>query len=109
MHVDLRIQGTAQNTGHGFDTLVNVENVAGSIFADVLIGNHLANWIWSHGGADDITGNAGDDTFWLPTGDGAIFEQVASMGIDLAQGYHIGRPRPAGPEMPNEPLPALAA
>ncbi|MDT3670084.1 MAG: bifunctional diguanylate cyclase/phosphodiesterase [Aromatoleum sp.] len=40
---------------------------------------------------------------------GAIFEQVASMGIDLAQGYHIGRPRPAGPDAANGLLPALAA
>jgi Ca2+-binding RTX toxin-like protein len=81
VHVDLRIQGTAQNTGHGFDTLVNVENVAGSIFADVLIGNHLANWIWSHGGADDITGNAGDDTFWIPQGDGAVVR--GGQGVDV--------------------------
>src|SRR5262245_15567544 len=82
VHVDLRIQGFAQDTGAGgFDTLVNVENVAGSQFADVLIGNNLANWIWSHGGADDITGNAGDDTFWIPQGDGAIVR--GGQGVDV--------------------------
>jgi len=82
VHVDLRIQGVAQNTlAGGFDTLVNVENVAGSEFSDVLIGNHLANWIWSHGGADDITGNAGDDTFWIPQGDGAIVR--GGQGVDV--------------------------
>jgi|CXWL01.1.fsa_nt_gi Ca2+-binding RTX toxin-like protein len=82
VRVDLRIQGVAQNTlAGGFDTLVNVENVAGSEFADVLIGNNVANWFWSHGGADDIRGNAGDDTFWIPQGDGAIVR--GGQGFDV--------------------------
>jgi Ca2+-binding RTX toxin-like protein len=82
VRVDLRIQGTAQNTlAGGFDTLINVENVAGSEFADVLIGNNGANWMWSHGGADDIKGNAGDDTFWIPEGDGAVVR--GGQGVDV--------------------------
>lgn len=82
VRVDLRIQGTAQNTlAGGWDTLVNVENVAGSEFADVLIGNNLANWMWSHGGADDISGNAGDDTFWIPEGEGAVVR--GGQGVDV--------------------------
>lgn len=92
VHIDLRIQGTAQNTGHGWDTLVNVENTTGSTFADVLIGNHLANWIWSHGGADDITGNAGDDTFWIPEGDGAVLN--GGQGVDVIS--FRGRVDPTG-------------
>lgn len=80
--VDLRIQGTAQNTGAGgFDTLVNIENLAGTEFADVLIGNQNANWIWSHGGADQITTNAGDDTIWIPYGDGATIN--GGQGFDV--------------------------
>ena len=81
VHIDLRIQGVAQDTGNGFDTLVNIENTTGSTFADVLIGNHQANWIWSHGGADDITGNGGDDTIWLPRGDGAVVR--GGQGVDV--------------------------
>jgi Ca2+-binding RTX toxin-like protein len=82
VRVDLRIQGTAQNTlAGGWDTLVNVENVAGSEFADTLIGNQFANWIWSHGGADSISGNAGDDTFWISSGDGAT--------VNGGQGYDV--------------------
>lgn len=81
VYVDLRIQGTAQNTGAGWDTLVNIENVAGSVFADTLIGNHEANWMWSHGGADIMDGNAGDDTFWLPSGDGATVN--GGQGFDV--------------------------
>ena len=66
------IQGTAQNTGRRLGHARQCrEHRPAATFADVLIGNHLANWIWSHGGADDITGNAGDDTFWIPQGDGA--------------------------------------
>lgn len=82
VRVDLRTQGVAQNTlAGGFDTLVNVENVAGSQFADTLIGNNNANWMWSHGGADDIRGNAGDDTFWIPEGDGAVVR--GGQGVDV--------------------------
>lgn len=82
VHVDLRTQGIAQNTlAGGLDTLVNVENVAGSQFADTLIGNNNANWFWSHGGADDIRGNAGDDTFWIPEGDGAVIR--GGQGVDV--------------------------
>jgi Ca2+-binding RTX toxin-like protein len=82
VHVDLRIQGTAQNTlAGGWDTLVNVENVAGSEFADTLIGNQNANWFWSHGGADSISGNAGNDTFWIPSGDGAVVN--GGQGFDV--------------------------
>lgn len=82
VRVDLRTQGVAQNTiNGGFDTLVNVENVAGTQFADTLIGNNNANWMWSHGGADDLRGNAGDDTFWLPQGDGAVVR--GGQGVDV--------------------------
>jgi Ca2+-binding RTX toxin-like protein len=82
VHVDLRIQGTAQNTlAGGWDTLVNVENVAGSEFADVLIGNQNANWFWTHGGADNVSGNAGNDTFWLPSADGAVIS--GGQGFDV--------------------------
>lgn len=82
VRVDLRIQGTAQNTiSGGWDTLVGIENLAGTEFADTLIGNQNANWIWSHGGADQITTNAGDDTIWIPYGDGA--------NINGGQGFDV--------------------
>lgn len=93
VRVDLRIQGVAQDTiNGGFDTLVNVENVAGSEFNDVLIGNNVANWFWSHGGADNIRGNAGDDTFWIPEGDGAVVR--GGQGVDVVS--FRGRVDPTG-------------
>lgn len=75
--VDLRIL-VAQNTrGAGFDTLISIENLTGSPFNDVLIGNNGSN-SFSGGlgndtilgliGNDQIAGNAGDDS--LLGGDG---------------------------------------
>lgn len=82
VYVDLRIQNVAQNTGSaGWDTLVSIENLAGTEFADTLIGNQNANWFWSHGGADTITANAGDDTIWIPYGDGANVN--GGQGVDV--------------------------
>ena len=45
------------------DTLISIENVTGSSFADSLIGNLSANVLNGGGGADTLTGNGGADTF----------------------------------------------
>jgi Ca2+-binding RTX toxin-like protein len=64
LHVDLNIQGEAQDTGGGgSDTLISIENLQGSGNDDVLIGDNHANKIDSYGGADTLTGGAGADTF----------------------------------------------
>ncbi|MGD1704988.1 hypothetical protein [Dapis sp. BLCC M229] len=55
-------EGTAQD---GFDTediLTNLENIIGSEFNDVLIGNEKDNSIEGLAGNDIMVGNAGDDT-----------------------------------------------
>src|SRR3954454_14976114 len=57
--VDLRIQGVAQNTGQGVDTLIGIEHLTGSPFNDTLTGNDGDNWLW--GGSDGL-GNDGNDT-----------------------------------------------
>ena len=51
------------------DTYVNVENVSGSEFADVITGDAGANHLSGLGGNDRLDGGAGDDT--LSGGDGA--------------------------------------
>lgn len=65
VHVDLGIQGEAQDTGAfgGSDTLTSIENVQGSAYDDVLIGNSGANKFDSYSGVDTLTGGGGADTF----------------------------------------------
>jgi Ca2+-binding RTX toxin-like protein len=60
--VDLRIL-TQQNTiSGGLDTLINIENLAGSIFNDILIGNADANLLNGNSGDDLLIGGGGLDT-----------------------------------------------
>jgi Ca2+-binding RTX toxin-like protein len=62
--VDLAIQGTAQNTGgSGNDTLLAIENLDGSAFADLLSGDANANVLTDRlGGYDRLYGKDGADT-----------------------------------------------
>lgn len=59
--VDLRIQGMAQNTGAGLDTLVGIEHASGTEYADTLIGDDGDNWLWGENGDDTISANGGND------------------------------------------------
>jgi serralysin len=51
----------------GNDTLVSIESVTATAYADVVIGNAADNIIWGRGGADILRGMAGNDT--LTAGD----------------------------------------
>ncbi|NBB14527.1 hypothetical protein GVN21_04030 [Caulobacter sp. SLTY] len=73
--VDLNIQGVAQDTGHGMDTLVNIEHVSGTTLADTLTGDAGANWLWGQGGGDTINGGGGDDLI-----------EIGSAGAQLVGG-----------------------
>jgi len=69
--VDLRI-ATAQAVGggQGTDMIVNVENVVGSRFADVLTGSSAVNVLTGGAGKDVLTGAGGNDRFvYLATTD----------------------------------------
>jgi Ca2+-binding RTX toxin-like protein len=72
--VDLNIVGIAQDTGQGFDTLVGIEHLSGTIYDDILIGDGGNNWLWggSDGsgvtGNDNISGGGGNDLIWVGTG-----------------------------------------
>ncbi|MDB5468709.1 MAG: hypothetical protein JWR84_269 [Caulobacter sp.] len=66
--VDLTLQGVAQNTGHGLDTLIGIEHVSGTIYSDTLTGDNGANWLWGSvagpggtSGDDILSGGRGDD------------------------------------------------
>jgi Ca2+-binding RTX toxin-like protein len=64
VHVDLS-QGTATDGFGGHDTLISIENVIGTAFADTIIGNQKDNVIVGNGGADILTGGGGANTFVL--------------------------------------------
>jgi Ca2+-binding RTX toxin-like protein len=60
-------QGKATNQSNQTDTLVNIENVTGSGFNDVIIGNSGDNIIRGGAGADTLTGGGGADVFAYKT------------------------------------------
>ena len=74
--VDLRIQGISQNTGGGgFDTLTSSEDLGGSPYSDVLIGNNSANKIYDYyGGNDLLIGGGGNDDLVV----GQMFKNTTS-------------------------------
>jgi len=76
----------AAGTGAGAqaqgDTLINIENVFGTIYDDVLTGDAGDNTLWGHDGADTMTGGAGNDHLEGRTGfDTYIFDR--GMGDDI--------------------------
>jgi Ca2+-binding RTX toxin-like protein len=81
VHVDLDIQGVAQDTGQGFDTLIGIEHVSGTTFADTLIGNSGDNWIWGEGGNDNLSGNDGNDLVQTTSGNATM---SGGSGVDTA-------------------------
>ena len=89
VHVDLNIQGIAQDTLQGLDTLTGIEHASGSTFADVLIGDGGDNWLWGEGGADNISGGGGNDLVELGAGnaiaDGGTLTDTLSF-LDQAAG-----------------------
>ena len=61
IHFDLNIQGVAQDTGQGMDTLIGIEHASGTTLNDLLTGNGGDNWLWD--GSDGVAGGGtGDDT-----------------------------------------------
>ena len=85
--VDLSIT-TAQNTGAaGTDTIINVENIQGSMADDRLTGNDLTNVIFGGAGADVIQGGAGDDLLNGFTGGDIV---VGGDGNDVVDGGMTG-------------------
>ncbi|MBC6981701.1 calcium-binding protein [Caulobacter sp. 17J80-11] len=59
--INLNAGGTQPTGGAGTDTLVSIENVTGSAFADTLRGNAVANVLDGGAGADVLLGGGGND------------------------------------------------
>lgn len=84
--VDLRLTGP-QNLGEGFDTLIGIEGVLGSAFADHLTGTDEVNTLRGGGGDDVIFGLGGNDVLTGGTGHNLIY---GGDGDDQLNGWHIG-------------------
>ncbi|MCX7257375.1 MAG: Ig-like domain-containing protein, partial [Polaromonas sp.] len=72
--------------GSGSDTLLNVENLTGSNYADKLTGNASSNILNGGTGADSMTGGDGSDTYYVDNAGDVVSETnaVASTGgVDL--------------------------
>ena len=60
----LRDDNPVNQWDHGTgDILLNIENITGSLFDDVLVGNNKANVIDGTRGSDTLTGGYGENTF----------------------------------------------
>lgn len=73
--VSLAVAGAQATGGAGSDTLISVENLAGSAFNDTLTGNSGANVLDGGAGADILTGGDGNDIFY-----------VDNVGDDVVEG-----------------------
>ncbi|WP_212436259.1 beta strand repeat-containing protein [Bradyrhizobium liaoningense] len=62
--VNLTLGGAQTSAGDANgDILINIENLTGSNFADILIGDNNANTLTGGSGADQLTGGGGADRF----------------------------------------------
>jgi Ca2+-binding RTX toxin-like protein len=88
--VDLRITG-AQNTGvFGSDTFISIENLVGTRYDDVFIGDTVANALYGEGGNDSLDGGLGDDRLDGGTGNDLLVggagadHLIGGIGVDTA-------------------------
>ncbi len=82
--VSLLLQGQAQDTNAGLDTLNGVEHVSGTVEADTLVGDGKANWIWGSGGDDNLSGGGGNDFLGAFDGDSTVAGGTGRDTLDLS-------------------------
>jgi Ca2+-binding RTX toxin-like protein len=69
----------------GADTLISIENIGGSAFADTLTGNSQRNWLRGNAGNDTLNGAGGDDTADYKNATGSV-----TVTLTDAVGGHTG-------------------
>ncbi|WP_118856252.1 beta strand repeat-containing protein [Sphingomonas mesophila] len=80
--INLNVQGVAQNTNYGMDTLIGIEHASGTILNDTLTGDANVNWLWD--GSDGIAGGgSGNDTISAGGGNDLV---ESGGGDDLLDG-----------------------
>jgi serralysin len=78
VRVDLTISTLQDTAGAGSDILIAIENLRGSSFDDILIGDSGKNVLLGRGGDDTLNGGAGTDT--LDGGGGAGSDTASYVG-----------------------------
>lgn len=96
--VSLLLQGVAQDTGQGLDTLTNVEALSGTPFNDSLTGDNNINWLVSAdfdgaGGDDALYGVGGDDLLEIAAGNHVL---DGGTGLDTLSFNALGFALPNG-------------
>lgn len=69
-------------SGNGTDTLVSIENITGSVFADVITGNNADNILNGLNGTDTLTGKNGDDIYIVDNSGDEVVESSTAGGFD---------------------------
>ena len=91
--VSLNLQTNAVTGAGGTDTLAEIENAAGSVYDDVMVGNTRPNTLLGAGGDDTLNGAGADDA--LSGGDGIDTADYTTSGtnvhVDLRSGEGRGR------------------
>ena len=83
--VSLATTAVQLTKGSGTDTLLNIENLAGSRFNDTLTGNQGNNTLNGGAGADTMTGGDGSDTYFVDSAGDVVREtngDAVQGGID---------------------------
>ncbi|MBD5804584.1 Poly(beta-D-mannuronate) C5 epimerase 7 [Azoarcus sp. Aa7] len=75
--------------GSGTDTLLRVENLAGSAFGDKLTGNSVSNLIEGGAGNDYLAGQGGSDSLSGGTGDDVLIGGVGADRLTGGQGRDV--------------------
>nr|WP_242042047.1 calcium-binding protein [Alkalinema sp. FACHB-956] len=84
------ISAGAAKDGYGFsDVLKNLENIDGSKFADILIGNRFNNQIRGWDGNDILIGLAGDDDLQGQDGDDILLGGAGRDRLNGGAGFDI--------------------
>ncbi|HYC98192.1 hypothetical protein [Brevundimonas sp.] len=81
MRAQLNTNASTNDGDGGTDTFSGIENLTGSAFNDVLIGDGLANVLRGGTGADTLLGLVGNDVLW--GGAGALNTLQGGLGDDL--------------------------
>jgi Ca2+-binding RTX toxin-like protein len=83
--VTIDLSNVTSNAGvDSMDTLINIENVQGSLTANnVLTGNDLGNVLYGYNGNDSLTGNGGNDVLIGGTGADTL---LGNEGVDILRG-----------------------